>query len=120
MALYRESIIPVDLERGQAHVDYDGVILAAGDVSANRFGIKAKRNGADESLSGSCTGYFVKPDGQTVTISGTVSGNTAYVELPASCYSVEGHFTLSIKLTSSGFANTVRIIQGTIVKVSTT
>ena len=52
-------------------------------------------------------------------INGSASGNEAYVELPAAAYAAEGTFTLAIKVTGTGFAETMRIVDGTVVSTST-
>ena len=95
-------------------------ILGEGDANGDRFGVRIFNNGEAYSLTGcSCSGYFVRPDGGTTVITGTISGNTAYVTIPQACYAYPGNFTLSIKITGTGFAGTMRIIDGVVVDTST-
>lgn len=94
--------------------------LGEGDIDGNRFGIRVYRDGKPESLSGkTCIGYLIRQDGVTAVLLGAVSGNTAYVELPAACYAVEGQFTLAIKICGSHFAATARIVDGTVTDTTT-
>lgn len=76
-----------------------GALLGLYDKAANRFGVELYDNGTALTLSGkTVTGYMIRPDGVTVDISGTVSGNQAYVELKENCYLYDGAFTLSLKV----------------------
>ena len=121
MALYRENIERIDLSFGSVFRNHgQSYILCEGDISANRFGVQVFRAGVAESLSGvSCVGYLIRPNGDTVAITGTVSGNTAYVILPQAAYSYPGVFTLAIKLVGGGVTGTMRIIDGAIVNTTT-
>lgn len=110
--IYRADISDVDLSkpltRGKA-VE----LLATGDKLANRFGAAVYRDKAKIDLAGYVvTGYFIRPGHDTVVISGTVSGNTAYVDLPQACYIDSGSFSIAIKISGSGITQTVRIIDG--------
>ena len=53
-----------------------------------------------------------------VQLTGTVSGNVAYVTLTDECYTVGGKFSLAIKLSQSGVMVTVRIVDGVVVTTS--
>jgi len=48
------------------------------------------------------TAYFVRDDGRTVLIQGTVENGEACVVLPAACYAVEGSFELVVQVSGSG------------------
>lgn len=120
MAIYHEDIVNIDLESGTIHRSFLNHSIGCGDDDANRFGIRAYRNGVAETLGGTCAGYFIRADGATVVISdGVVSGNTAYVTLPEACYAVEGNFTLAIKVSGSGVTGTMRIVDGVVSRTST-
>lgn len=93
--------------------------IGEGDADENRYGVNVLKDGAPVDLSGcTVTGYFLKPDGTTVIMSGFTSGSKAYVSLPATCYAVEGQFTLAIKLTGGGVTGTMRVIDGTVINTS--
>ena len=119
MAIYKRDIVDINLETGNIFRSFLNHSIGSGDEKADRFGFRVFRNGAPETISGSCIGLFIRPDGGTVTIQGAVSGNLAYVELPEACYVVEGNFTLAIKLIGTNVAGTIRIIDGTVTKTST-
>lgn len=88
-----------------------GALLGLYDKAANRFGVELYDNGTALTVSGkTVTGYMIRPDGVTVDISGTASGNQAYVELKENCYLYDGAFTLSLKVD----AQTVLICDGQI------
>lgn len=72
--------------------------LFSGDNEGNVVGVNVTENGQPVALSGYCYGYFIRDDGFTVVIAGSITGNSAYVILPASCYTVVGQFSLVIKV----------------------
>lgn len=120
MANYKEDIVSIELSTGTIHRSFMARSIGAGDEKADRFGIRAFRNGVPETLSGSCIGLFVRSDGTTVTITnGVVSGNMAYVTLPEACYVVEGCFCLAIKVITANDAGTMRIVDGMVSRTST-
>ena len=110
--LYRSDIIKVDINKSLNRM-YVGGVLATGDNKANRFGANVYRGGEPVILD-SCgvTGYFIRPNMETVVIKGVSDGNTAYVDLEQACYSHEGQFSLAIKVSSDGVVHTVRIVDG--------
>ena len=116
MAVYYENIMKVDMDQGNIRRTFLNNVLAKDDNAANRFGVEIFRNGTAADLSGnSCVAYFIRPDGYTVVIEGSVSGNRAMVELPAACYFADGNFMLSIKLTNEDKTTTIRVIDGTVI-----
>lgn len=120
MANYREDIVSIDLECGNIHRSFMRHTIGEGDKKADRFGVRVFRNRVPVQLSGGCIGLFVRADGQTVTISeGVVFDNVAYVELPASCYAVEGVFSLAIKVTEPNDTVTLRIVDGVVSRTRT-
>lgn len=89
------------------------------DIKANRFGAIVTLNKEPLPLSGTCTGTAILEDGSTVPMTGTVSGNTAYIELDSSCYSVEGQIEVYVKLTTGGVATTLVAGVGTVRRTET-
>lgn len=119
--LYKEDIADVNLDTCNVHRTYGCRLMAEGDENADRFAFRCFRKGQIVSLtneSTSVTGYFIRADGQTVVISGKRSWEKGYVDLPKSCYAVEGNFTLIIKISSPDFTGTMRIVDGTVVNSS--
>lgn len=114
--LMRNDIVVVDLDKPLMRSSA-GKVLAAGDNMANRFGAEVQKNAHGVSLIGwSCSGYFIRPDQETLVLDGVISGNTAYVDLPSACYTQDGKFTLAIRITNQMAAVTLRVVDGWICK----
>lgn len=110
--LIRSNIADIDLLKPLKR-ENTGVLLAADDQSANRFGANVYKAGESVDLTGyRVIGYFIRPTMDTLPIDGTVEGNTAYVDLPAACYASSGAFALAIKVIGDDVAATVRVIDG--------
>lgn len=117
----KNSIVDIDIAQmgGMIYRSFANRMIGEGDVSGDMFGVRIFNNGEAVNLTGcSCIGYFIKPDGDTTVITGTINGNTVYVIIPQACYANPGNYTLSIKVTGTGFAGTMRIVDGTIVDTS--
>nr|DAP60379.1 MAG TPA: BppU domain protein [Caudoviricetes sp.] len=89
-------------------IDVDAEILmtpirtlyASGDKNAHTFELSLYRNKEPLKIDGAgVIGYFIRADGYTVPVNGTVSGSVAKVTLSESCYAVIGQFNLIIKVT---------------------
>lgn len=120
MAIYKENIVDVELTSGNIHRSFLNKTIGSGDALADRFGVRVLRNGAEVSLNGtSCTGYFIRSDGATIPITGSINGSVAFVELPQACYALEGQFALAIKLSGNGVAGTMRIVDGVVSRTTT-
>lgn len=120
MALYHEDIVNIELNNGQIFRSFMSHTIGSGDNMANRFGVRAFRNGEPENIGGNCFGLFIRADGTTVLIeNGEVSGNEAYVTLPEACYAVEGQFSMAIKCQGGGVTGTLRIVDGVVSRTST-
>ena len=77
----------------------DGNIFSA-DNSGNLVGVNVFDDGEPASLSGSVSASVIRADGNTVAVTGTLSGNQASVVLPQAAYAVPGVISIVIKLTS--------------------
>ena len=93
--------------------------LYSGDSGANLIGVEVFDSGEPVSLSGGVYVYVIREDGKTVTVEGERSGNRAWIELPASAYTVIGLVSIVIKVseTTVGACSTAvyRTTTGTIV-----
>lgn len=118
--MYKTDIAEIDLNQANVCRSFINKQIGEGDVNADRIGVRIMRNGVPEDMTGAaCIGFFIRPDGVTLVINGTVSGNVAYIELPSAAYCKEGNFTLAIKISGTGYNGTVRIVDGTVVNVTT-
>lgn len=107
------NMVPVELMNGAAPV----VSLRQvhqGDHNANRVGAVVTMNGDPYDLGGSCAGTAILADGRTVPLSGTISGNEAYVVLDSACYQVEGHLHVFVAWVSGENETTLVEAIGTV------
>ena len=96
-----------DLERGVERTLIRPALLT-GDSQAHTFRLAVKRGGGDAAIAGaSVAAYFVRADGVTVPITGSVEGSVALVTLPEGCYRVPGRFQLVVKLAMDGAVSAV-------------
>ena len=110
MAVYKSDIVNVNLESGSIFRNFLNNSIGYKDDDADRFGIRAFRDGVPVDLSGmSCQAVFMAPNGVKIALTsyGNVSGNEAYVTLPPACYDYEGQFCLAIKLVGGGVTSAV-------------
>lgn len=74
-------------------------LYASGDKDAHIFELSLYRGVEEMDLSGaSAQGYFIRADGYTVPITGSISGNVVTLTLSEGCYYVVGNFNLIIKV----------------------
>jgi len=119
---YNDDIVDIDLSTGTVHRSYVNHVICEGDSRINRYGARLYRGGIPFDLEDTqVTGYFIRPDGNTVVIDGGTleGGNLALVRLPQACYAYTGNFTLAIKIHKGNFTGTVRIVDGTVVDTTT-
>ena len=67
------------------------------DNNGNLVGVRVFDGDTPSSLTGSCVGYCVLSNGASIPVNGTVSGNTAYIVIPSSVYTVPGPVIVVIK-----------------------
>ena len=96
-----------DLERGVERTMIRPALLT-GDSQAHTFRLTVTRVGVNADIAGaSVSAYFVRADGVTVPITGSVEGSVALVTLPEGCYRVPGRFQLVVKLALDGAVSAV-------------
>lgn len=77
-------------------------LYASGDKDAHIFELSLYQGAEEVDLSGaSAQGYFIRADGYTVPITGTISGNVVTITLSEGCYYVVGSFNLIIKISTA-------------------
>jgi hypothetical protein len=87
----------------------DGTVFSS-DSGGNLIGVRVYRNGTAESISGSCTGYCILADGASIPVIGTVSGNAAYIVIPAAAYTVPGPINIILKIVDNTNVTTIAAV----------
>ena len=77
------------------------------DNQGNKVGVTVTDGGAPANLSGTVSASIIRADGATVAATGTLTGNAAFVVLPAAAYAVPGMLSIVIKLTGDGSTTTL-------------
>ena len=105
------NFVDVDLDLNKSLVRKNlGEVMASGDVDANRFGVRVKRNGVPVDLTGvTVYGYAILPNEETHKIKGSASGNEAFVDIKQECYLYDGAITVTIKILGDGFETALAI-----------
>ena len=89
-------------------------MLICQDKNANRLEFELYNGDSPYSPGGSCAGYVVRSDGQTVPMTGTVSGNLLSIVLPEEAYAIEGPVNVAVKSVAGGARATIFFGMGTI------
>ncbi len=110
------NIFPVELNTEPASVS---ISAYEGDANSLRVGAQVTDGGAYTALGGSCVGKVIRADGATVPLTGTISGNLAYVVLDQTCCAVEGPVEVSVIWVSGGNKTTLLKAYGIIVRTET-
>ena len=90
-------------------------LMYPGDHEGHTWEVRCKRgeNVCDMS-DGTVAGHFLRADGETVTVVGTVDGNICRVKLTQECYAVEGLLQAGMRWTGTG-GDKVTLAAGTFV-----
>lgn len=92
----------IDLQRGaQAPQVWPNALMLCGDNNAHTWRVTVMDGGEAALVTGSVTGYFVRPDGNTVAVQGSMTGNVASVVLAQACYAQEGDVKAVLRLSVS-------------------
>lgn len=90
------------------------------NARADVFRVTVTTDGTAEDLTdASCKAWFVRADGVTVPIDGSISNSKITVTLPANCYAMTGLFRLSIDLIKDSITHTVLHVDGAVVLTRT-
>lgn len=120
MAINNVKFIDVDLAKGTLNRTYLLNLFGEGDSSGDRIGVRVYSNEIPVNLSGvQCIGYFIRPDGITLLLEATVSGNEAYFDLPQAAYAKVGQIRFTIKLMDGTRTNSVCVVDGTVIESTT-
>ena len=90
----------------------------SGDSQANLIGVTVTNGGESVELTGNIVGYIIKPDGGMITVSGSKSGNRAWIVLPEEAYLSYGEITVSICEETTNTKTTLAVCVGTVYKAT--
>lgn len=98
-------------------------MLVCQDNQANRLAFEIFAGDAPYSPSGSCVGLVKRADGSGVPITGVVSNNLLYIDLPQEAYAIEGPVTVVVRSVAGnaktaifyGYGNVLNGESGTII-----
>ena len=104
------NIFDVDLQAGKPNIF--SLRSAAGEGDANGFQVGARVTDGGEyiALGGSCVGKVIRADGATVQLTGTISGNVAYVVLDQTSCAIEGPIQVAVCWVSSSNVATLAVV----------
>ena len=92
----------IDLQHGvQAPLVWPNALMLCGDNNAHTWRVTIMDGRESAQITGNITGYFVRTDGNTVTVTGGLTGNVATVTLPQACYATDGDLYAVMRLKSS-------------------
>lgn len=89
------------------------------DAQANKVGVRVTKAGQPVTVSGTIRGYVIKPDGTTIAVTGSKSGNTAWIILPAAAYTAPGRIMVIIKSVDGDRTTTLGACEGTMHRAMT-
>lgn len=95
-----ESWFDQDLKQPVKVRYIDGNVFSQ-DNKGNLIGVNVFSNGEPVGLNGTISASVIRADGETVAVTGSYTGNSAYVILPQAAYVVPGVLSVVIKHTDS-------------------
>lgn len=93
--------------------------LFSQDNAGNTINVYVMNNGEPATIGGTVSANVIRSDGNTVAVSGAISGNKAYVILPQAAYAVPGRVEIIIKLTQSTTVTTIAAIVANVYRSTT-
>lgn len=113
-----ETWLNCDLKRPVIVHQMNGNVFSHDD-GGSLIGVNVFSNGAPVALSGTVVGYCIVPDGSTISVAGTRSGNQAYIILPESVLLLPGMVNIVIKLTDNNAVTTLAAVVASVYKTRT-
>lgn len=101
MALSIEKRFSVDLDK-PLNVQYGGGLMFTGDAGADTFEITLYKSGEAYAPGGSVALNCIRADGNTVTVTGSISGNVASATLTQACCAIPGPLSVVMQIISGG------------------
>jgi hypothetical protein len=109
----------VDLNKGLTMTPLHQAFMG-GDAEAHQFVVRCFRGRNAVSLIGAgITAYFIRADGVTLPIIGSVENGAAVVTLPAACYVQRGRFSLVVKAAMGDTISAILWVEGAVSRSKT-
>lgn len=89
-------------------------VLNCGEADSHEFTISATLDNEPFAMSGVVTASFIRSDGVTVPLTGSISDGAAVVVLSDLCYNVPGRFAFTVFITSEGVTTAIYGCTGTV------
>ena len=111
MPVTHEIWLKTDLKRPITVQTLHGLLFSA-DNQGDKVGFDVYDDGTPVTLSGVITGYIIKANNETVTVSGSFEGNRAWIVCPANAYDAIGPIYIAIKNRASAATNAITTTLG--------
>ena len=85
------------------------------DNMGNKIGVRLYKDGEPQNITGGVVGYCILATGISLPVSGSASGNSAWIELPEAAYAVPGNINIIIKNTNGATVTTLAAIASSVV-----
>lgn len=114
-----EKWFSVDLLNTIGHVQDIGTLMFTGDNNSHKIGVKLYKGTEPQTVTGTVVGYVIRGDGGTVAVSGSSSGNEAWIILPEAAFAYQGRISIAIQIVN-GQEKTVVLSVSANVKIAST
>ena len=84
------------------------------DSEANLIGVRVTKGGEPVVLDGTVSANIIRADRETISVSGEMDGDRAWVILPSSAYAVKGKIQIFLKIADSNGVATIGAAEGTV------
>lgn len=101
-----ETWLSCDLQEGVLVTPLAGNVFSQ-DKLANKIGVTVTNGGTPVTLSGTVEGSIIRADETTVVVSGSRSGNQAWVVLPETAYACVGAIQITIRIINGNEKTTI-------------
>ena len=109
-----ETWVDCNLEN-LANIHFMSGVLFSQDNKGNLVGVNVLKNKQPQTIYGTVVGLCILANGSSISVDGAISGNKAYIILPATAYTVPGQITIIIKLLYDGTITTLAAINSNVI-----
>ncbi len=113
-----ERWVDINLDKGKAATLDLGPLLFTEDVNPLKLGIRLKDSTGDVTVTGTVSGNAITASGDTITLTGSKSGNTAWVVIPQDAL-VQGRLEVFLRISDSSTEAVALYAYGTVKRSET-